>query len=150
MAEINATLDAERESQRARIDEERKVWEQSHAAETEKYKALAQAVEKKDGELSAKEDHLAGRDQELELREGYLQSRLEGLDEEAERRTVDRMRSLEAREQQLQGENARLLGELTAQWALVGAFEDLERQLGGKPAEVVLGDLQAKAEEIAA
>ena len=59
------------------------------------------------------------------------------------------MRSLEAREQQLQGENARLLGELTAQWALVGAFEDLERQLGGKPAEVVLGDLQAKAEEIA-
>ena len=131
------------------IAAERAVWDEELAAEKENCRLLVQAVEKKDGELSAKEDHLAGRDQELESREGYLQSRLEGLDEEAERRTVDRMRSLEAREQQLQGENARLLGELTAQWALVGAFEDLERQLGGKPAEVVLGDLQAKAEEIA-
>lgn len=149
LAEVTAEIDAQRESLRAVIAAERAVWDAELAGEKEKHKLLAQAVEKKDGELSAKEDHLAGRDQELESREGYLQSRLEGLDEEAERRTVDRMRSLEAREQQLQGENARLLGELTAQWALVGAFEDLERQLGGKPAEVVLGDLQAKAEEIA-
>ena len=149
LAEVTAEIDAQRASLRAVIAAERAVWDAELAGEKEKHKLLAQAVEKKDGELSAKEDHLAGRDQELESREGYLQSRLEGLDEEAERRTVDRMRSLEAREQQLQGENARLLGELTAQWALVGAFEDLERQLGGKPAEVVLGDLQAKAEEIA-
>ena len=42
-----------------------------------------------------------------------------------------------------------MLGELTVQWELVGAFEDLDRQLGGRPAEVVLEDLRVKAAEIA-
>ena len=65
-------VDAERARLRARIAEERATWEQERAAEKEKHKLLAQAVEKKDGELSAKEDHLAGKDQELELSEGHL------------------------------------------------------------------------------
>ena len=147
LAEINATLDAERESQRARLAEARKAWEQSHAAETEKHKALARAVEKKDGELTAKEDHLEGRSQELELRESYLQQRWDSVEDEVTRRTAERLQSLDLREEQVAAEAERLRGELRSQQDLLGAFDDLKRQLGDEDPVRVLASLEAKTTE---
>ncbi|MDQ0375993.1 hypothetical protein [Cellulomonas humilata] len=149
LADLAAEVDAERANARARIADERATSEQELAAEKERHKLLAQAVEKKDGELSAKEDHLAGKDQELEFRESHLQERWETVEDEAERRTAERVQSFAAREQQVVAETERLRSELRAQWDLVSAFDDLSRQLGGRPAEVVLEDLRVKAAEIA-
>lgn len=149
LAEVAAEVEAQRAGLRARLEEERTAWEQELAAAKETHKLLAQALEKKGGELSAKEDHLAGKDQELEFREAHLQARWDTLEEEADRRTAERQQSFELHEQQIAAENDRLRSELKAQWDLVGAFDDLSRQLGGRPAEVVLEDLRVKAAEIA-
>ena len=105
----------------------------------EKYKLLVQAVEK-DGELSAKETMWRGATRSSNRARATCSRVWKDWTKKQNVALWSRMRSLEARERRLHGENARLLGELTAQWALVVcAFEDLERQLGGKPAEVTVG-----------
>lgn len=72
------------------------------------------------------------------------------IDSEVERRTDERYKECQRREQVAKDECERLRGEIQGQDELIAAFEDVKRRLGGRDAEQVIAELTAREEHITA
>ena len=143
--------EANQEAERIRqvIAQERTTWEKELSDLQEKIKTQNIANEKKAGELSAKEDSLLGREQELQSREEILEKRYDGLEDLLEDRVEERKTSFETKEREYQEEIQRLRDSLDTQSRLVGAFEQLKRQLNDEDPAKVLRDLNFANGELA-
>lgn len=143
--------EANQEAERIRqgIAQEQTTWAAELSEQQKSIKKQNAANEKKAGELSAKEDDLQGREQELQSREAFLEKRNEGLDDQVEDRVEERKASFEAKEREYQEEIQRLRDSLDIQSRLVGAFEQLKRELNGDDPAKVLSDLKLATKELA-
>lgn len=142
-----------------RLDKEQEAWTKQQDDARKQLDAERREFEKQKGALFALQSEIEGRKVELENAERMLerkeqrleqqwQKRYEQLDNELDSRLEDARKSLESQKQSSAAENARLRNSLTVQTGLLGAFEQLKRQLGGKdPAEIIL-ELNSKGDEI--
>lgn len=142
--------EANQEAERIRQDIAQKQadWANEFSEQQNSIKNQNAANEKKAGELSAKEDDLQGREQELQSREAFLEKRNEGLDDQVEDRIEERKASFEAKEREYQEEIQRLRDSLDIQSRLVGAFEQLKRQLNDDDPAKILRDLNFATQEL--
>ena len=159
LAESRADGDKERErilkvakddAQRIRdeIAREREAWEAERELRENELKRQNEANEKKRGELSAKEDELLGKEQELRMSERRLENERDELSERVKDQVSEYRDSLSAENEECKKEIQRLRDSLLTQTGLLGAFEQLKRQLGDKDPAEVLRDLNAKTDEI--
>jgi hypothetical protein len=81
-------------------------------------------------------------------REQQWQRRNEQLQDEVEEQVGERRKSLEATEANFRAENARLREALNIQTRLIGAFEQLKQQLGGKDPAEILRALNSQTDEL--
>lgn len=116
-------------------------------------------LEKQKGALSALQSENEGRKMELEIAERMLerkeqrleqqwQRRNEQLNDEVEGQIGERRKSLEASEANFKAENTRLREALHIQTGLIGAFEQLKQQLGGKDPAEILHALNIQTDEL--
>ena len=150
---------AERERIRTEIAQERDAWTKQEGDARKQLNAERTEFEKQKGALSALQSEVEGRQAGLETSERTLerkeqrleqqnQRRSEQLDDEVERRVEDRRKSLEAAQESAKEENIRLREALHTQDELLGAFEQLKRQLGGKDPAEILRALNSQADEL--
>lgn len=159
MAEVVKAEQAERGRIRMEIASEQKAWKaekdaarieiETERGEHEKQKgalyALQSELERRKAELEANERDLERKEQRLELQ---WQKKNAEVEDAVEVRLEEERKSMVAIEQTLKNENARLRDAVRIQTGLVGAFDELKRQLDGKdPAEVVR-DINSKVDEI--
>ena len=151
--------DVERERIRAEIAKERDAWAKQQDDARHRLNSDRTEFEKQKGALSALQSEVEGRQAELETSERTLerkeqrleqqnQRRSEQLDDEVERRVEDRRKTLEAAQESAKEENIRLREALHTQDQLLGAFEQLKRQLGGKDPAEILRALNSQADEL--
>lgn len=142
--------EANQEAERIRqgIAQKQADWANEFSEQQKSIKNQNAANEKKAGELSAKEDDLQGREQELQSREAFLEKRNEGLDDQVEDRIEERKASFNAKEREYQEEIQRLRDSLDIQSRLVGAFEQLKRQLNDDDPAKILRDLNSATKEL--
>ena len=143
---------AKDDAQRIRdeIAREREAWEAERELKEAELKKQNEANEKKHGELSAKEDELLGKEQELRMSERRLENERDELPERVKDQVAEYKDSLSAENEEYKKEIQRLRDSLLTQTELLGAFEQLRRQLGDKDPAEVLRDLNAKTDEIIA
>ena len=109
-----------------------------------------------EGELEARRktideevrQRLAHRQRALDMAEAALDERRGRLEEEVEEAVAARRTSFEQREATLKADLSRVQGQLQSADRLVGLFDSLKRQLGGREAELVLADLRAHQEQL--
>lgn len=159
LKDLTEAEQAERDRIRAEIAADREAWAkqqecarkqlESERAEMEKHKgavrALQSELEGRQVELEAAERTLERKEQRLERQ---LQKRNDELDDEIESRLDEERKSMEAVAQSSKDENARLRDSLRIQTELVGAFDQLKRQLGDKDPAELLHELNAKTDEL--
>jgi hypothetical protein len=148
----------ERDRIRAEIANDFDAWSKQQDVSRKQMELERTEFEKQKGALSAMQSEIEGRKVELETAERTMerkeqrleqqwQRRNEQLDDELDSRLEEERKSLESQKQSLAEENIRLRESLTTQTGLLGAFEQLKRQLGGKdPAEILL-NLNSQADE---
>lgn len=91
---------------------------------------------------------VAHRQKELDAEEARLAERKAALDELVDQEVVDRRASFERKEESQRAELIRVRSQLQSADRLLGQFESLKRQLGGREAELVLVELEAKKSEL--
>lgn len=140
---------AERDRVRAEIARERDAWTRQQDEVSKQIERERTDLERQRGALSALRSELEGRRVALEaeerncedqerLVERRWQRRNERLDDEVESRVDEARRSLQLQKESFTDENTRLRESLRIQADLLGAFEQLKRQLGGRdPAEII-------------
>jgi hypothetical protein len=157
--EISNAENVERERIRAEIAKEREAWTNQQDNDRKKLNAERTELEKQKGALSALQSEVEGRKVELESAERMLerkeqrreqqwQRRNEQLQDEVEEQVGERRKSLEATEANFRAENARLREALNIQTRLIGAFEQLKQQLGGKDPAEILRALNSQTDEL--
>lgn len=157
--DITNTENVERERIRAEITKEREAWMNQQDDSRKKLNAERTEFEKQKGALSALQSEIEGRKIELESTERMLerkeqrleqqwQRRHEQLQDEVEERLGERRKSLESTEAVFKAENIRLREALDIQTGLVGAFEQLKQQLGGKDPAEILRALNSQTDEL--
>lgn len=150
---------AERERIRTEIAQERDTWTKQLNDTRKQLNAERTEFEKQKGALSALQSEVEGKLAELETSERTLerkdqrleqqnQRRSEQLDDEVERRIEERRKSLEAALDSAKEENIRLRAALKTQNELLGVFEQLKLQLGGKEPAEILRALNSQADEL--
>lgn len=157
--DISNAENVERERIRAEIAKEREAWTKQQDDARKQLNAERTEFERQKGALSALQSEVEGRKVELESAERMLerkeqrleqqwQKRYEQMNDEVEEQIGERRKSLEATEATFKEENIRLREALHIQTGLIGAFEQLKQQLGGKdPAEILLA-LNSQADEL--
>ena len=145
---IRQTAEAEAKRVRDNVAQERADWDTERSRQQADLKSQNEANEKKAGELSAKEDHLLGKERELQCTERHLKTQRDTLEETVDERVAERKASFDADEATLNEEIQRLRDSLRIQSGLVGAFEQLKRQLGDKDPAEILRDLNAQTDEL--
>ena len=157
--EISNAENVERERIRAEIAKEREAWTNQQDNDRKRLNAERTELEKQKGALSALQSEVEGRKVELESAERMLerkeqrreqqwQRRNEQLQDEVEEQVGERRKSLEATEANFRAENARLREALNIQTRLIGAFEQLKQQLGGKDPAEILRALNSQTDEL--
>ncbi|MFB1484090.1 chromosome partitioning protein ParA [Corallococcus sp. RDP092CA] len=170
-------LDAQRARADARLVSERTAFEAARDQTLASLGEAEARAGKRVAELAAKERELGQRQQLLDAREGELETRRKKLDEEVRQLVAHRQRALDAaetaleerreqleeevekavatrrgsfeqREATLKADLSRVQGQLQSADRLIGQFESLKRQLGGRDAELVLADLKAYQEQL--
>lgn len=157
--EVSKAEQSERDRIHAEIAKVREAWtiQQDDARiqlETERTE-----FEKQKGAVSALQSELEGRKVELQANtrtlerkeqrlEQQLQKRNDELEEVVEARVDERRKSLELAEASSKKEISRLRDSLRIQADLLGAFEQLKRQLGGKDPAQILRDLNSQTDEL--
>lgn len=91
---------------------------------------------------------VAHRQRELDAEETRLLERKAALDDLVDQAVFDRRASYEQKEEAQRAELNRLRSQLRSADRLLDQFESLKRQLGGRDAEQVLVDLEAKKSEL--
>lgn len=145
---MQANAEAEAHRIREEIKEEREAWDTARIAQQADLKAQNEANEKKAAELSAKEDHLLGKEHEIQATERNLESLRNQQEMRVEELVADRKASLDADNASLKEEIQRLRDSLKVQTELTGVFEQLKRQLGDQDPAEILRDLNFKTDEI--
>lgn len=133
---------------RAAISQERKDWDNLLDNQRKEQQKQNSANEKRAGEISAKEDFLWGREQELNARERALENLNDQRERSIEQQVAARQASFDTEERSLRAELERLRESLRSQTMLLGEFDQLKRQLGGEDPAKVHRDLDAKTDEI--
>jgi len=157
--DITKAEQAERDRIRAEITTEQEAWTKQQVDARNKLETERTELEKQKGAVSALQSELEGRKFELEANERKLerieqrleqqcQKRNDELDEKIEARLEEERKSLEAEKQSFKDENARLRESLRIQAELVGAFDQLKRQLGDKDPAEILRELNGKTDEL--
>jgi hypothetical protein len=158
LAEIATAENIERERVRTEISAERVVWEKQRESELKKLEAIRSEVERKDGAVTALQSELEGRrveleasERALELKESRLERQWQKRNDEMEDAIADRLEeerlSMESMKRELKAENDRLREGLRIQMELVGAFDQLKRQLGDRDPIEVLTEIKNRTRE---
>jgi hypothetical protein len=148
-ARIGAEIAKERETWTREQDETRKLLE-SERTELEKQRgavsALQSELEGRRIELEASERTLERKEQRLEQQ---WQQRNDKIEDVIEDRIAERRKSMESAEQSHLRLISDLRESLRIQTELVGAFEQLGRQLGGRAPTEVIREINSMSDEIA-
>ncbi len=159
LAEVTASETAERERIRAEIAKERTEWDDFRTKQQDELKQQRDELEKQKGAVSALQSELEGRrvalqDEQLDL-EGreksllrQIQKRRDNLDEDVATLLAAERRSFELSQQTATEEADKLRASIRSQASLLGAFEQLQQQLGGREPGAVIQELNAKTDEI--
>ena len=150
---------AERDRIRAEIAKERDAWTKLQEEARKKLEVERTELETQKCALSALRSELEGRKTELEANERTLERKDQRLEQQWQKRNTqlddvteagveERRKSFEASEAASKAEIDRLRGALRIQTELVGAFDQLKRQLGDKDPAEILRDLNSKTDEI--
>ena len=166
LSKLQAELDEERRRRREDLSRELE-------AERARVTVAQESANQREADLTAGESALDLRQKSIDAREAKLKVRLAGLEDEVEQRVSQRRNALDAaearlaervqeleetveervrerrasfelREETSRGELNRLRGQLQRSDKLLGLFEALKRQLGGRDPEQVLADLSAQ------
>lgn len=144
-AEMSSELEAFSDRQkdvRERIEADWRELERQRAS----ISVLQRDVDARTAELDAAEELQKRREEQAKQK---LEWRLSKIDEEVDERIGELRLSLEARARAISDENARLREGIVSQTSLLGAFEQLQRQLGGRDPAEVIHEINLKADEIA-
>jgi hypothetical protein len=159
LAGVTASETAERERIRAEIAKERTEWDDLRTMQQDELKQQRDELEKQKGAVSALQSELEGRrvalqDEQLDL-EGreksllrQIQKRRDNLDEDVATLLAAERRSFELSQQTATEEADKLRASIRSQASLLGAFEQLQQQLGGREPGAVIQQLNAKTDEI--
>lgn len=150
---------AERDRIGAEVVKERAAWGKQQDDARKQWDAECTELEKQKGALLAMQREIEGRKVEYETAERTLerkekrmeqqwQKRQQQLDDEVEHRLEEARNSLASQRKSWAEENARLRDSLAIQTGLLGAFEQLKRQLGGKDPVEILRDLNSQTDEL--
>lgn len=157
--EVSGAENGERDRIRSGIVRERDAWTKVQDDARKLLDAEYAELAKQKGALSALQGQIQERAAELEQAERQLErkdERLEQkwhkrsaqLDDELDERLVEARQSLASQKQAIVEENGRLRDSLAVQTGLLGAFEQLKRQLGGKDPAEILRDLNSQTDEL--
>jgi hypothetical protein len=157
--DISNAENVERERIRAEIAKEREAWTKQQDEARKQLNAERTEFERQRGALSVLQSEVEGRKIQLQGAERMLerkeqrldqqwQRRNEQLEDEVEELVRERRKSLEATEATFKEENSRLREALRVQTGLVGAFEQLKQQLGGKDPAEILRALNSQVDEL--
>lgn len=159
LEEITKAEHAERDRIRAEIANEREAWTRQQENARQQSENERTELERQKGAVSALQCELEGRKVELEANERTLegkgqrlerqwQKRNDELDDEIGDLVEQERRSLDAQKRAFEEENARLRDSIRIQTGLVGAFDQLKRQLGDEDPAVILRDINSKTDEL--
>lgn len=159
LEEISKAEKVECERIRAEISEEREAWSSQLKSERNQLESERSELEKKRGECSALQSELEGKRVEqkttecmLELKEKRLEQRWakrnDDLNEEVAARVREECQAMESELQSCKSNLQRLRESLRIQSDVLGSFEQLKRQLGGRDAAEVIRDLNVMSDEI--
>lgn len=159
LQDVEKSENVERDRIRAEIAKEREIWTKQLDENKKQLNNERMEFDKQKGALSALQSELEGRKYELESTERMLarkeqqleqqwERRSRQLDEGVEARLEEGQKSLESQRQTIANENIRLREALKSQDTLLGTFEQLKRQLGGKDAAEVVKELNEYLDEI--
>lgn len=149
LGEVASAENSERERIQAELQTLRAAWSRQQEEARKLLDAEQLELARQKGALAALQAEFHGRQVELEAGERTLErkeqrleqqskKRAEQIDDELDSRLEQARRSLDMQKQSLAEENTRLRESLAAQTGLMGAFEQLQRQLGGRdPAEII-------------
>jgi hypothetical protein len=158
LAEIATAENIERERVRTEISAGRVAWEKQRESERKQLEARRSEVERKDGAVTALQSELEGRrveleasERALEVKESRLERQWQKRNDEMEDAIADRLEeerlSMESMKRELKAENDRLREGLSIQMELVGAFDQLKRQLGDRDPVEVLTEINNRTRE---
>lgn len=159
LADLTAAETAERDRIRAQIAKERADWDEALGQQQRGLKQQRDELEKQKGAVSALQSELEGRrvtldNDELDL-EGrsdslkrQVQKRRDNLDEDIATLVVEERKSFESSLLATAEDAARLRATIQSQTALLGAFDHLQQQLGGREPGAVILELNSKSDEI--
>jgi hypothetical protein len=157
--EVSKTEQSERDRIRAEIAKDREAWTKQQDDARKQSETERTQFEKQKGAVSALQSELEGRKVELQTNERTLErkeqrleqqlrKRSDELEESVEARFDERRKSLELAEASSKKELTRLRESLRIQTELLGAFEQLKQQLGGKDPAQILRDLNSQTDEL--
>lgn len=157
--EVSKAQQTERDRIRAEIAGDREAWTKQQDDARGQINAERTELEKQRGAVSALQSRLEGLQGELEASERTLERKEQRFEQQLQKRTDELEQSVTARfEEHLKSlelakassikENSRLRESLRIQTELLGAFEQLNRQLGGKDPAHILRDLNSHTDEL--
>lgn len=159
LAEVSVAESAERDRVRSEIAKERTDWDDLRTRQLQQLEQLQHELERQKGAVSALQSELEGRRVELDNNELDLEGRAdrikrqakrrsENLDDELAQRITEERKSFESSLQAAAAEGDRLRESIQSQAQLLGAFEHLQRQLGGRDPGAVILELNSLRDEI--
>ncbi len=159
LSEVSAAGDAERERIRDELSRQREAWTKQQDDARARLDAELSELAKQKGALCALQSEVHGRAMELEAAERNLERKEQRLEQQARRRSEqfadelesnleEARRSLEMQKQSCIEDNRRLRETLAIQADLLGVFEHLKLQLGGKDPSEILRDLNSQTDEL--
>jgi len=144
---------------RAEIANERETWTKQQKDARKQLESERTELENQKSTSSAQRSELEGRKTELEANELTLerkvlrfdqrsQKSIAQLNDTTEARVEERRKSFESSEAASKGEIDRLRNALRIQTELLGAFDQLKRQLGDTDPAEIIRDLNSKTDEL--
>ena len=156
---LSQAEDLDRDRIRAEITKERELWTKQQDDTRKQLETERTEFDKQKGVLSALQSQVEGRMAALEASERTLerkdqrleqqwQKRNDELEEFVEARFAERRKSQELAEVSLSEELSRLRETVRSQTELLGGFEQLKRQLGGKDPAEIIRSLNSQTDEL--
>jgi hypothetical protein len=159
LEDITKAEQAERDRIHAEIVNEREAWAKQQEDARKRLEVERTELEKQKSAVSALRSELEGRKTELEANERTIERKEQRLERQWQKRNDDlnnliearleeERKSLRAETQSFKDDNARLRESLRIQTELVGAFDQLKRQLEDKDPAEAIRDLNWKTDEL--
>ncbi len=159
LEEVTQAELSERERIRGEIAKEREAWQQRQDSERKKLENERAEFEKQKGALCALQGEFECRKAELETAERTIERKEQRLEQQWQKRNAEleesvealleeRRQSMEHLEGSQREELSRLRDSLRIQTDLLGSFDQLKRQLGGKDPAEILRELNSQTDEL--